>query len=407
MLRYVLLTVALVGLVCHAEESPAMHAGHPNLPDGYEMVAYLNCGAEQECVGAGGVRIRQDSGSTIDLQSVNGPLGIAVQDGLFLVEGMDEDGDYVLGFTFWNVDAPATTQKFQVQGLDVSTLVPPMLWGIQASAYHAGQPTWTRVLAPLEEFPHFRGSGMRIHLEGESPGAPSVVNELFLLKRKSEEMRKRILIVTGDDYEGHLWRETGPAFAEILRADPRLEVSISESPAVLGASFMKHYDAVLLHFKDYADRLPLGERVRAGLDRFVSEGGGLIVAHFGCGAFQEWDGFVRVAGRVWDPALRPHDPYGPFDVRITDDGHPVTQGMEDFTTEDELYTCLVGETPVQVLCEATSKVDEQPYPMGFVLRVGEGRVFHCPLGHDVNALKSEGARKLYRRATAWAVGLEP
>jgi type 1 glutamine amidotransferase len=51
-------------------------------------------------------------------------------------------------------------------------------------------------------------------------------------------------------------------------------------------------------------------------------------------------------------------------------------------------------------------VDQKSYPMGFVLESTTRRVFHCPLGHDQNALQSEGARELYRSAARWAVQLK-
>src|SRR5690606_5932850 len=127
------------------------------------------------------------------------------------------------------------------------------------------------------------------------------VNEVWLLSRDPNDARKRVLIVTGDDWTGHLWRETGPEIAEILREDTRLEVSITESPYILASPLLDHYDAVVLHFKNYNDRLPLGEAVWSGLDRYVQSGHGLVLVHFGCGAFQEWEGYVRLCGRVWDP----------------------------------------------------------------------------------------------------------
>jgi type 1 glutamine amidotransferase len=214
-----------------------------------------------------------------------------------------------------------------------------------------------------------------------------------------------MLIVTGDDYPGHRWRETGPELASALRQDPRLEVSITESPAFLGSPLLSHYDAVLIHFKNYSERLPLGEVVWNGLKDYLNNGGGVLIAHFGCGAFQEWNDFVQYSGRVWNPKFRAHDPYGPFDVSIVDHDHAITKSLTDFSTTDELYTCLDGPTSIQVLCTAVSKVDQKPYPMGFVLEPGKGRVFHCTLGHDVNALRSEGTRALYLRAALWAVGL--
>jgi type 1 glutamine amidotransferase len=233
-----------------------------------------------------------------------------------------------------------------------------------------------------------------------------VVNELWLLEKSDPTPRKRVLIVTGDDYPGHLWRETAPEFARILREDPRLEVSVTDCPAIYGSPLMTHYDATLLHFKNYAERLPLGAEVGEGLARYAKAGRGVVIAHFGCGAFQEWEGYESVVGRVWNPELRAHDPYGTFTVRVENQNHSVTNGMADFDITDELYTCLDGDTEIRVLCAATSVVDKKDYPMAFVVPAWP-RVFHSVLGHNVESLQSPGARALYRRAVAWATGLEP
>jgi hypothetical protein len=130
----------------------------------------------------------------------------------------------------------------------------------------------------------------------------------------------------------------------------------------------------------------------------------LVLYHFALGAFEEWDGFVDLAGRIWDKTKRAHDPHGPFTVNIVDPDHPVTRGMDDFETVDELYTCFGGETPIHLLATARSKVDGQDYPMAFVLEVGQGRVFHTPLGHDVRAVTMPGPAELIRRGCLWAAG---
>jgi uncharacterized protein len=218
---------------------------------------------------------------------------------------------------------------------------------------------------------------------------------------------KRIVIVTGDDYPGHRWRETAPQLAAILRADPRLEVTIVESPALLGSSLLQYFHAVVLHLKNYHERMPTDEAQCTALAEYVRSGRGLLVTHFACGAFQEWAGYAALAGRVWNPQLRGHDPYGPFVVRVADRAHPITRGLADFEVTDELYTCLDGQTPIHTLCEATSQVDKLSYPLAFTVGAGAGRICHCVLGHDLNAYNAPGLRDLYRRAGAWVVGLEP
>ena len=84
---------------------------------------------------------------------------------------------------------------------------------------------------------------------------------------------------------------------------------------------------------------------------------------------------------------------------------PRLLGLTDFDTDDELYTCLDGTLPIQVLATAKSKVDQKDYPMAFVLTPGRGRTFHCVLGHDLKAL-NDTVGKLYRNGTLWAAGLE-
>jgi hypothetical protein len=127
-----------------------------------------------------------------------------------------------------------------------------------------------------------------------------------------------------------------------------------------------------------------------------------------------------MAGRVWfgipaPPDRHQHDPYGRFTVEIAEIDHPITAGLADFDTTDELYTCLAdADVPITVLAEATSKVDGKTYPMAFVLDYHRGRVFHCVLGHNVTSLSgddseregSDGPARLIRQGTAWTARLE-
>jgi len=220
----------------------------------------------------------------------------------------------------------------------------------------------------------------------------------------------KILLVTGIDYPGHPWQQTAPALKAILEQDSRMKVRVVEDPnAALAAPKLKLWDAVIIHFMDWEVPGP-GEQARENLRQFVAGGKGLMLTHFACGAWDnnEWPEFRKLAGRVWDPKLRPHDPHGKFTVDIADPAHPITQGMQSFETVDELYTCLAGEVPIHIVAKATSKVDKIDYPMAFVLDYGKGRVFHTVLGHDALAYTNNpGVGLLMRRGCAWAAGLTP
>jgi type 1 glutamine amidotransferase len=224
--------------------------------------------------------------------------------------------------------------------------------------------------------------------------------------------KARILLVTGLDYPGHLWRQTAPLLSSTLSHDPRLEVFTVEDPQFLDSPAIHQYQAILLHFQNWQRPGP-DQRARENLRCFVEGGKGLVLVHFACGAWHnEWPEFSKLAGRVWfgsepGPGRRQHDAYGPFHVELVRPEHPIVRGLPDFDTQDELYTCLVGDHPIEVVAQAKSSLDGKYYPMAFVSSYGTGRTFHCVLGHDVRALSVPGVQELYRRGCAWAAGLDP
>lgn len=366
-------------------------------PDSHERLVSLNCGSFSEARN-GRTAIRRVAGDACQFGAVSHPLATADYGDEIRHEitGLEDGADYVLAISAWDADGKGRRQSLAVNGRELLPDFAPI-------GYHADRPTHIRVHLPLAR--DLTASGKATVAIRKLAGPNAVVSEITLLRRKADApAAKRVVVLTGDDFTAHHWRVTGPEFAAILRADPRLEVTITESPALLGSPALSAYDAVFLHFKNYHKRLPVSGKLWNNLESYIRCGGGLVIAHFGCGAMQEWNGFVKVAGRVWDPQKRGHDPYGEFPVRILRSGHPATIGMEDFTTTDELYTCLAGDEEIQVLAEAASKVDRKDYPMAFAITPGKGRVFNSPLGHDLRALQSAGARKLFLQGTLWAAG---
>jgi type 1 glutamine amidotransferase len=386
-----------------------------NGPDGYELAAYVDCGPSRLAASAAG-SLRQLRGEpyawkdSLPFESL-GTVAFDSTDVVYAVADLKAENEYVLGFTWWDFDHQKRMQsvRFGTGQADAWTTVLP---ATPAESWYEDKPTWSELFLPIPESyvkaGHFEVS---FHLES---GPNVVVSEVWLLCKSAAQPKptivpkdlRRIAIITGDDYPGHLWRLTAPELATILREDPRLEVTIEDSPYMLASPLMAHYDAAIIHYMNWQPRPDPGAAVQKGLEAYVQSGKGLIFVHFACGAFQKWAGFAKIAGRIFDPKLPPHDPYGPFEVKVTDRDHPITKQMAAFKTTDELYTCLTGDTPIRVLLEATSKVDQKNHPMGFVHEVGKGHVFHSPLGHDLNALRAPGARELYRRAAAWVTGLE-
>jgi type 1 glutamine amidotransferase len=211
----------------------------------------------------------------------------------------------------------------------------------------------------------------------------------------------RVLLVTGQDHPAHQWRETAPALRQLLEQEKRIQARIVEDPHTLDTAALANYSVVILHFQNWQLPGP-GAAARDNLKRYVENGGGLISVHFGCGAWQgEWPEFANIIGRVWDPKLRGHDPREKFTVKIVDGNHPITRGLKDYETDDELYTCLVGDAPIHLLAQAKSTVDHKDHAMAFTREYGKGRVFLTTLGHDVKGFANSSTAQLLRQACLW------
>jgi uncharacterized protein len=219
--------------------------------------------------------------------------------------------------------------------------------------------------------------------------------------------RVRVLIVTGVEYVGHLWKENAPALQKVLEQDKRLEVRIVEDPEFLASPIVADYDVIFLHFfTDNHQQFVREMQMRENLANLVKQGKGLVIFHLACGAFEDWPEYANLAGKVWDRKTF-HDPRRQFEVQIVKKDHPITRGMQDFLADDELYVCLTGDRPVEVLATAHSKITDKDHPMAFVFEYGKGRVFHTPLGHDVRAIEMPGVAELLRRGCLWTAGREP
>ena len=216
----------------------------------------------------------------------------------------------------------------------------------------------------------------------------------------------RVLIIDNPGPKADYYHmPTGVSLRNVIRQDKRFNVALVEDAEVLGTDLPFDYDVILLHFKNYC--VPKrNAAMKANLEKFVNDGGGLFVYHFACGAFEDWPDFDKFSGRVWDPKKPAHDPYGPFTV-ITDKAHPITKVLGNFEISDELYTCLKDSAvPIHILAYAVSKVDGKVHPMAFVLEKGKGRVFHTTLGHDDKSLSAESFQTMIRRALLWCAKQE-
>ncbi len=228
----------------------------------------------------------------------------------------------------------------------------------------------------------------------------------------------RVLIVTGEsDIQYHDWRATTGMIETVLR-NAGFEVRRMEDPRGLTTQSLSGYEAVILSYN--------GPRWGAGpesaLEEFVRSGHGLVSFHgvtYGplMGTIQHpgggwdtgkpWAAFADMLGVTWPPKGIGHGPRHAFLVKIVDPEHPVTHGMTpEFTVNDELYHRMAHRPGIHVLATAFDDPARggtgRDEPVAWTNSYGKGRVFHCTLGHDTNALYEPSVLALLARATDWA-----
>lgn len=190
------------------------------------------------------------------------------------------------------------------------------------------------------------------------------------------------------------------------------------------------YDVVVSNYNG----APWIKETQTAFVEYVKSGGGLVIVHAANNAFGDWDAYNEIIGLGgWggrSEATGPylylsedgrvvrdtsqgrgghHGPRHPFSLIVRDDSHPVTKGMPGqwLHAKDELYDLLRGPANnLNVL--ATAYADKakggsgRHEPMIFTVEYGKGRVFHTPMGHDVEAQECVGFIVTLQRGAEWA-----
>ena len=231
----------------------------------------------------------------------------------------------------------------------------------------------------------------------------------------AETKEVKVLIITGDEF--HKWKETAPVLKEILSKAGH-KVDITETPSKdLTPENLARYDVFLLNYRN----TPQGAKAnpasvwsddnkRAFLDA-VKGGKGLYVYHFASSAFTGTSDLDKEFEKAIAGGWRKQGYHGKmheFTVTVRKQ-HPITDGLKEFKHgRDELYQNSMMFPGNEVLATAFSDKAKDPKntglqePVVWVATYGKGKVIENVLGHDVEAMKSEGFRTLLIRGVEWA-----
>jgi hypothetical protein len=247
----------------------------------------------------------------------------------------------------------------------------------------------------------------------------------------------RVIIIDGQN--NHNWRSTTPILKRHLEASKRFTVDVSSNlrkgdrpgrvPTVPFPPDLSKYDVVLSNYNGAAWPRDFGK----DLDRRLREGTiGLVIVHAANNSFTNWKEYNEMIGLGWRGAgfgerlilndkgkevIVPkgkgpgsgHGSKHAFKIIVRNAEHPITKGMppEWMHTADELYHGLRGPGKnMQVLATAYSEKKTggtgEHEPMIWTVRYGKGRVFHTPMGHDLDGMRCVGFMATLQRGTEWA-----
>ena len=168
-----------------------------------------------------------------------------------------------------------------------------------------------------------------------------------------------------------------------------------------------HWEAASPQHAHLRDRwsFTLSDAEADAIDRYVRSGGGLLACHTAVICF---DGNARWAGCIgatWNWDRSSHPPVGPARIVATSAAtdHPITRGITEFTTIDEVYGFL-DEAP-DLIPLLTSSHGGRDHPVLWARSVGEGRVVTDLLGHDAAAMTQPVHLEILRRAARWLAAL--
>jgi len=215
-----------------------------------------------------------------------------------------------------------------------------------------------------------------------APPAPAAVGKI-----------KTLLLTGGKIHNGV---GIGDALQAAMEKTGQFEITrVNDDLSALEAQKVQPFDLVVFYWTIGE----ITEAAKRGVMNHVAAGKGFVTFHSGADSFRgdpDWRAFVG-------GYFIGHPHYRTYQVSVTENKSPITEGIEEFMIADEQYV-LDYNPKVTVLANGLHK--GQTMPVMWTKDWGKGRVFYSALGHDPKACQQEMFQKTLIRGMYWAAGRE-
>jgi type 1 glutamine amidotransferase len=160
--------------------------------------------------------------------------------------------------------------------------------------------------------------------------------------------------------------------------------------------------------KDSLEYRPMLPHHQQAFERYVASGRPLLAHHGAIASYDDWPRFGELIGFAWIWEITKHSPLGTYRIHTLRTGHPVIDGVNDYTIEDELYYNVRVNPNVESEVHAEVEWDGLPRPMVSTLSgvrtPGAGKVVYLANGHDQRAFESPAIKRLWINSVRWLLG---
>jgi type 1 glutamine amidotransferase len=207
-----------------------------------------------------------------------------------------------------------------------------------------------------------------------------------------------VLLIGENHFDFHRLDDKRAAFEAILGQTDGIDLTVTTDREALSPGRLAEYDVVV----DYLTDPP--EDAAEALRAFVREGGGFVGLHSAADVSTFVEEPVDEIAALVGGRFVGHPQVSTFGVRLTAREHPILDGLEDFTIEDEPYDVTLESTADVTVLAEMEHPELAGTPVAWVRQEGDGRVFYCSLGHTQSAFETSSFRTMLRQGVLWTGG---